>query len=660
MADMAHAIFAHALHGKVELAWTIQDGGITKLEGARLFDLTDLDGLAAHAARVNVVPNRNVYISAGLRREDAPPNHRAKKDDVIAVAALKLDCDEAGCFAMAIDAACDAGIPPTHAFFTGRTPHLRGSLWWVLEEPDGDIARAETIERQMGRAVGADKSAWNADRVMRLTGSVAWPMKKGRILELTGAYATAVTRRPPYTLDELEHALPRLKLPGADPLLVAQSNASVIDLATARRTLDVPSMLEAASAPHEFHDNARDATANLIARGAPPQVVWDLLSGAVRMAGVNVPQRLSELRSMIASAANKYGREIIPANDRPLIGIDPQANPFITIDEMLNRPPPTYVVDGYLTDGALSVLWGASGAFKSFVAIDLTLSIAGGLEWHGKRTEKRPVIYVCAEGQYGFGVRALAWRQSRGDGADISQFHVLPVAVNFMEPANLRLLVDAVRRFIPSAVERPVIAIDTLARNFGDGNENDTKDMNRFVASANILQRDLGAHVLLIHHTGKDDSKGERGAYSLRGAVDTSLKLVRDGTSQRISLEHYKQKDGPEQEPMSLRMATIEAVHPTTGECLSTLVPVLDDGDDAPTPRAMARIGRNERIVLAALRNAHPLRHGQIHAQVGMDKGALNRALRSLIDKKLVKKDGEDYVPMSPDGDVSENVTETV
>lgn len=652
MREALYALFRHAMRGCVELGWTDRNGALNR---AKQYDVGDLDDLVAFAARINENPNCNTYISAGLRRPDIDRDHRANDADVETVAALKVDCDTPGCLEAALKTLIAAGMAPSLAFFTGKHPHPRGSLWWVLDEPEPDLARVRKLETALAYWLNSDPKVINPSRVMRLPGSVAWPIKAGRVVEMTGAVTDAQTRSAPYTIDEIEHHLRRAGRNTESPGTHAGSHtgAAVLDFSAAAKTLELSDLLTAAREPHRWHQSALQATAHLIGRGTPPDVTVDLLTPMLTLAGYVQSQTREELTVMVKGAVQKGWLPAPPAplapsapEPEPIVANDAKS-PFVTIEDMLNRPPPVYIVDGYLTEGGLSVLWGASGAFKSFVAIDLALCVASGLEWHGKRVEKRPVIYVCAEGQYGFGVRALAWRQTRGESADLSGFHVLPVPVNFMEPANLKLLIEAIRRFIPEAINNPLIVIDTMARNFGDGDENATKDMNRFITSAGLLQADLCAHVLLIHHTGKDDTKGERGAYSLRGAVDTSLKLVRDGQSERVSLEHFKQKEGPENDPISLRMAAVEAVHPATGELLNSLVPVLDEATPSEkTSAAVVRLGRNERLVLALLNDAHPLRFSQILAQTGIDKGTLGRVLRSIIDKKLVAKRDDAYEPV--------------
>jgi len=55
------------------------------------------------------------------------------------------------------------------------------------------------------------------------------------------------------------------------------------------------------------------------------------------------------------------------------------------------------------------------------------------------------------------------------------------------------------------------------------GDENSGKDMGRVIAHCKAFHKATGALVLLIHHSGKDDTKGARGWSGTRGAF---LELV--------------------------------------------------------------------------------------------------------------------------------------
>jgi len=87
-----------------------------------------------------------------------------------------------------------------------------------------------------------------------------------------------------------------------------------------------------------------------------------------------------------------------------------------------------------------------------------------------------------------------------------------------------------------------LIVIDTLAQTTAGANENSGEDMGKVLAHCRRLHRATGATILLIHHAGKDSSKGARGWSGVRAAVDAELEVRRDNTGR--SLRITKQKDG--------------------------------------------------------------------------------------------------------------------
>ena len=82
MAEMCEALFAnlHPDEGLIELSWTstAHPHGLT---GGRQFFPDQLDKLVAEAVRLNASPNRNVYVSAGVRKALEDPAVRKRIED---------------------------------------------------------------------------------------------------------------------------------------------------------------------------------------------------------------------------------------------------------------------------------------------------------------------------------------------------------------------------------------------------------------------------------------------------------------------------------------------------------------------------------------------------------------------------------------------------
>ena len=74
-----------------------------------------------------------------------------------------------------------------------------------------------------------------------------------------------------------------------------------------------------------------------------------------------------------------------------------------------------WAVKGVVPSNAVGMIFGASGAFKSFIALDYALHRAYGMTWCGRRTAKGTPIYIAAEGARGLssesrhGISCTAW-----------------------------------------------------------------------------------------------------------------------------------------------------------------------------------------------------------------------------------------------------------
>ena len=79
------------------------------------------------------------------------------------------------------------------------------------------------------------------------------------------------------------------------------------------------------------------------------------------------------------------------------------------------------------------------------------------------------------------------------------------------------------------ALGAKLVVVDTLARAIAEGDENTADDMGAPIAVLDRVREATGAHVMLIHHTGKDEARGIRGHSSLNGAADMTLHVTKDG-----------------------------------------------------------------------------------------------------------------------------------
>ena len=238
-------------------------------------------------------------------------------------------------------------------------------------------------------------------------------------------------------------------------------------------------------------------------------------------------------------------------------------------DAVFAMPPVEFLVDGLITDTGFTMMYGAPGTGKSFIAIDIALSVAHGQAWQGQGVKQGPVLYIAGEGIGGFGKRWKAWERHHGK-VDEPDLYLLPTAVNFREPEDIARLVATIED-----IDQPfsLVIVDTVARAIAGAEENSSTDMGLFVAACDEIKALTGGALLAVHHAGKDANRGARGSTALLGAVDTSLMV---GKSEDIVvLRTEKMKDAEPLDDINLRMVTVAA-------SISETSVVLERTDEKP------------------------------------------------------------------------------
>ena len=238
------------------------------------------------------------------------------------------------------------------------------------------------------------------------------------------------------------------------------------------------------------------------------------------------------------------------------------------------------LVRGILGQGGLSVLYGAPGAGKSFLALDIGFAISTGQQWMGRDTRQGPVIYAAGEGVSGLRVRGQAIAKAKG--CDRPEIFFLPHALSTPdEGEKMAALLDQVEHIC--GVPPALLIIDTLNRFFGEGDdENSAKDMKRFVAAVTaLIAKCPSLRVMIVHHSGKDSDRGMRGSSSLQGAADTVIQVRKDGDQHRAFTE--KQKDGQDNIPLPFALQQVELGEDEDGDPIVSCV-IVSDQEGRPQP----------------------------------------------------------------------------
>jgi AAA domain len=169
------------------------------------------------------------------------------------------------------------------------------------------------------------------------------------------------------------------------------------------------------------------------------------------------------------------------------------------------------------------------------------------------------VIYIAREGHSDLARRRMAWEADRGFALTDRRapLCVSTVAGNCLDNATTEAVIAEIKA--AAEIEGPpaLIIVDTLARNFGGGDENSTSDMNRFVAAIDRLKDHwTGCSALIVHHTGQGNKSRLRGSFALTGAVDAEFRVEKDGMV--MTVINTKMKDAPPLAPIAFDIVEIE------------------------------------------------------------------------------------------------------
>jgi len=239
--------------------------------------------------------------------------------------------------------------------------------------------------------------------------------------------------------------------------------------------------------------------------------------------------------------------------------------------EFAKRPAPRWIVKGIIPQADLVVVFGESGSGKSFIVTDLALSIARGVDWRGHKTRQGRVVYIAAEGGGGYRNRLRAYaHHHQADLAGIP-FGIIHAAPNFLQKEDVK----AVAKAIELAEGAEIIVVDTFAQVTPGANENAGEDMGLALKHARMIGDATGALVILVHHSGKDASKGARGWSGIRAAADAELEVIRTPTGR--FLRTTKQKDGDDGGEWGFTLNTVTVDIDEDGQPIDSCV-VLEAG----------------------------------------------------------------------------------
>lgn len=279
-------------------------------------------------------------------------------------------------------------------------------------------------------------------------------------------------------------------------------------------------------------------------------------------------------------------------------GPDGSGLPLMTLAQLAEKAGQLkWLVKGAVPLESIGVMFGASGAFKSFVAIDLALHVAHGMPWMGRKTKQAPVIIIAAEGGAGLWRRVEAWHRERGIAWQDAPVYVIPMSVDLTTDCSRVIEAAKALGVVPG-----LMVIDTLSQTFS-GEENSATEVAAYLRELGLWFREAWlCSVLVIHHSGHNAAERPRGSSALRANVDYMLGVHRDEKEMIATVSCHKQKDGEAFEDVTFGLSVFELGQDDDGDPITALVATAVSSEEAKAElvqheAARGRSGRNALII---------------------------------------------------------------
>ncbi len=282
-----------------------------------------------------------------------------------------------------------------------------------------------------------------------------------------------------------------------------------------------------------------------------------------------------------------------------------------------------WLIDGLWAEEAVGILGGEPKCCKSFLALDMAVSVASGapcLRRFGVR-RKGPVLFFPAED-------SLPVVRERIEGicrAADSSIESLPLFIITAPRLLLDLPQDRDRLRQTLADVRPILMILDPFIRLHRSDENASREIAPILGYLRELQREFNTAVMLVHHARKGSAKDRpgqalRGSSDMHGWGDSNLYLRREKDHLSLSIEH---RAAPSRNNIPLRLTT---------ESAELALCLLDE-----TPAAEAQvISLHERVLQALRQSPGPLSSQQLRKLCRIRTSTLCETIAALREKGLI------------------------
>jgi hypothetical protein len=305
-----------------------------------------------------------------------------------------------------------------------------------------------------------------------------------------------------------------------------------------------------------------------------------------------------------------------------------------------------WILKGIIARSETSAWVAPPGAGKSALLTEIALHCAAKIDWRGHRAKEACGVVVFALERADLFKRRLDFYRQR------DHLHGLPIAVvdvviDLLNPACVGTIVATVREAERNfGCGAGLLIFDTFNKGIaaGGGDEDKAKDMNR--AAANLRQvhsrLENNAHIALVGHTGKDESRGARGSNAHLGDVDVMTQISGDTVK---TAAVTKGNDQAERTLAVFKMEVVETGRDEDDEAVTTSIVSADHVEAEPRTKK-EKLTPNQQTLFGMLHAAGGagLMLDEWNSQardagIGTKRKAdLNDIRAALLSKRMVKE----------------------
>jgi RecA-family ATPase len=298
--------------------------------------------------------------------------------------------------------------------------------------------------------------------------------------------------------------------------------------------------------------------------------------------------------------------------------IDDQILPVVRVGDIPHQQQAQrWLVKHLWGESSVGVIGGAPKCSKTWLGLDLALSVATGTACLGKYAVPRPgpvLVYLAEDALAVVRERVAGMARHRGLALAAVDVHVITASTLQLdrEPHCSRLF-ETARRLRPR-----LLLLDPLVRLHGI-DENHAGEVAALLAYFRSLQRQLDLSVVLVHHTRKNAAAGAAAGLGLRGSSDihafgdSNLYLRRTREHLVLSSEH---RAAPASPPVSLQLVATDADQ--------THLEVITECPGLPSQQSL------QNRVLELLAPGVVLTRAKLRDTLGVKNQRLGEALESL------------------------------